>query len=158
MSLYAVETVRIESRHFTTQVVGKLPVVLFGNDHLLVFAQHFSRVLWQRTDELEMSQSNLLSLQRLDGVNTSQLQYVYGAEDFNKTTSVTSSVISWCINNQIDLDTRQSLVTASDVYRLQTAGRQVNVWTVNTIEKAYDLVNKLHVDMITTEYMLNTEP
>ena len=158
MSLYAVETVRIESRHFTTQVVGKLPVVLFGNDHLLAFAQHFSRVLRQRTDELEVSQSNLLSLQRLDGVNTSQLQYVYGAEDFNKTTSVTSSVISWCINNQIDLDTRQSLVTASDVYRLQTAGRQVNVWTVNTIEKAYDLVNKLHVDMITTEYMLNTEP
>ena len=67
-------------------------------------------------------------------------------------------MIDWCISNQIDLDTRQSLVTASDVYRLQTAGRQVNVWTVNTIEKAYDLVNKLHVDMITTEYMLNTEP
>ena len=37
-------------------------------------------------------------------------------------------------------------------------GLTVNVWTVNTIEKAYDLVNKLHVDMITTEYMLNTEP
>ena len=114
--------------------------------------------LLNETYFISMHQSNLLSLQRLDGVNTSQLQYVYGAEDFNKTTSVTSSVISWCINNQIDLDTRQSLVTASDVYRLQTAGRQVNVWTVNTIEKAYDLVNKLHVDMITTEYMLNTEP
>ena len=108
--------------------------------------------LLNETYFISMHQSNLLSLQRLDGVNTSQLQYVYGAEDFNKTTSVTSSVISWCINNQIDL------VTASDVYRLQTAGRQVNVWTVNTIEKAYDLVNKLHVDMITTEYMLNTEP
>ena len=158
MSFYPVETVRVEPGHFTTQVVGKLPVVLFGNDHLLVFAQYLSRVLRQRADELEVSQSNLLSLQRLDGVNTSQLQYVYGAEDSNKTTSVTSSVINWCISNQIDLDTRQSLVTASDVYRLQTAGRQVNVWTVNTIEKAYDLVNNLHVDMITTEYMLNTEP
>ena len=114
--------------------------------------------LLNETYFISVHQSNLLSLQRLDGVNTSQLQYVYGAEDFNKTTSVTSSVIDWCISNQIDLDTRQSLVTASDVYRLQTAGRQVNVWTVNTIEKAYDLVNKLHVDMITTEYMLNTEP
>ena len=114
--------------------------------------------LLNETYFISMHQSNLLSLQRLDGVNTSQLQYVYGAEDSNKTTSVTSSVINWCISNQIDLDTRQSLVTASDVYRLQTAGRQVNVWTVNTIEKAYDLVNNLHVDMITTEYMLNTEP
>ena len=66
-------------------------------------------------------------------------------------------MINWCIDNQIDLDSRQSLISASDVYRLQMAGRKVNVWTVNTVEKAYELVNNLHVDMITTEYMLNSE-
>ena len=49
--------------------------------------------LLNETYFISVHQSNLLSLQRLDGVNTSQLQYVYGAEDFNKTTSVTSSVI-----------------------------------------------------------------
>ena len=66
-------------------------------------------------------------------------------------------MIEWCIENQIDLDSRYSLLSASDVYRLQSVGRQVNVWTVNNIEKAYELVNNFHVDMITTEYMLNSE-
>ncbi|CDD35492.1 unknown [Roseburia sp. CAG:309] len=66
-------------------------------------------------------------------------------------------MIQRCIAIQIDLDSRYTLVAASDVYRLQMSGRQVNVWTVNSVEKAYDLVNNLHVDMITTEYMLNSE-
>lgn len=114
--------------------------------------------LLNETYFISMHKSNLLTLKRIEGVDSSQLQYVYGSEDSNKTAMVTSSVINWCIENQIDLDSRQSLVTASDVYRLQIAGRKVNVWTVNSIEKAYELVNNLHVDMITTEYMLNTEP
>lgn len=114
--------------------------------------------LLNETYFISMHKSNLLTLKRIDGVDSSQLQYVYGSEDSNKTAMVTTSVINWCIENQIDLDSRQSLLTASDVYRLQTAGRKVNVWTVNSIEKAYELVNNFHVDMITTEYMLNTEP
>lgn len=113
--------------------------------------------LLEETYFISMHQSNLLTLRQLDGVNTSQLQYVYGAEEENKGTPVNSSIITWCIDNGIDLDSRHSLVSASDVYRLQVAGRKVNVWTVNYIEKAYELVNKFHVDMITTEYMLNTE-
>ena len=113
--------------------------------------------LLQGTYFISMHQSNLLALKQMDGVNVSQLQYVYGSGDSNKATPVSSTVINWCIDNQIDLDSRQSLISASDVYRLQMAGRKVNVWTVNTVEKAYELVNNLHVDMITTEYMLNSE-
>ena len=104
-----------------------------------------------------MHQSNLLTLKQIGGVNTTQLQYIYGTEEANKSTPVSTVVIQWCIANQIDLDSRYTLVAASDVYRLQMSGRQVNVWTVNSVEKAYDLVNNLHVDMITTEYMLNSE-
>lgn len=111
----------------------------------------------KQTYFISMYQSNLLTLQTIAGVESSQLQYVYGAEESNKSTPVSSEILSWCINNQIDLDSRLSLVTASDVYRLQMAGRKVNVWTVNTLEKAYELDNNYHVDMITTEYLLNSQ-
>lgn len=113
--------------------------------------------LLEETYFISMHQSNLLALKQVDGVNVTQLQYIYGAEPANKNVAVTSAVIEWCIENQIDLDSRYSLLSASDVYRLQSVGRQVNVWTVNNIEKAYELVNNFHVDMITTEYMLNSE-
>lgn len=113
--------------------------------------------LLNETYFISMHQSNLLTLKQIGGVNTTQLQYIYGTEEANKSTPVSSAVIQWCIANQIDLDSRYTLVAASDVYRLQMAGRQVNVWTVNSVEKAYELVNNLHVDMITTEYMLNSE-
>ncbi|MGN1206569.1 MAG: Ig-like domain-containing protein [Eubacterium sp.] len=113
--------------------------------------------LLQQTYFISMHQSNLLTLKQISGVNKSQLQYVYGAEEANKNTPVSTTVISWCINNEIDLDSRVTLVTASDVYRMQMAGRQVNVWTVNSLEKAFELVNNYHVDMITTEYRLNSE-
>ena len=93
--------------------------------------------LLEETYFISMHQSNLLALKQVDGVNVTQLQYIYGAEPANKNVAVTSAVIEWCIENQIDLDSRYSLLSASDVYRLQSVGRQVNVWTVNNLQKAY---------------------
>ncbi len=112
--------------------------------------------LLDRTYFISVYQDNLLALKKIEGVNLSQLQYVYGAEEFNKLTPVPDEVLDWCIVNAIDLDARYTLLTASHVSRLKDSGRKVNVWTVNAVEKAYQLVNDCQVDMITTEYMLNS--
>lgn len=109
-----------------------------------------------RTCFISAYRQNLLSLKEISGVDKEGLQYVYGAEESNKSQMVDDSVISWCIANQIDLDARYNLIRASDVYRLHEAGRKVNVWTVNLLEKAFELVTDAQVDMLTTEYYLNS--
>lgn len=112
--------------------------------------------LMERAYFISIYQSNLLNLKEIDKVKKDQLQYVYGAEADNKTLAVDVQVIDWCIQNAVDLDARHTLVSASDVSRLQEAGRKVNVWTVNDLQKAYNLVTNVNVDMITTEKMLNS--
>lgn len=112
--------------------------------------------LLDRTYFISIHQSNLLALKEIDGVNKENLQYVYGAESFNKLVPVSDSVIQWCIQNAIDLDTRYTLITPSQVSLLHDGGRKVNVWTVNVLDKAFELVNDANVDMLTTEYMLNS--
>lgn len=112
--------------------------------------------LLDRTYFISIHKSNLISLKDIDGVRTDYLQYVYGAESTNKLQMVDDSVVNWCIEMGIDLDARYTLISASNVSRLQENGRKVNVWTVNTVQKAFPLVNDAHVDMITTEYMLNS--
>lgn len=112
--------------------------------------------LLERTYFISMYKQNLISLKEMGVANKENLQYVYGAEEENKTQAVNDSVINWCIANEINLDVRYTLVTASDVSRLHEAGRQVNVWTVNQLEKAYELLTEAQVDMLTTEYYLNS--
>lgn len=112
--------------------------------------------LLERAYFISIHKSNLLALKDLEGVVTEYLQYVYGAESVNKLQPVDDNVVNWCIENGIDLDARYTLISASNVSRLHDNGRKVNVWTVNTIQKAFPLVNDAHVDMITTEYMLNS--
>ena len=111
--------------------------------------------LLERTYFISYYQSNLLELKEIDGVNREFLQYVYGAEEANKAVPVDDRVINWCIEHAIDLDARHTLLRASDVYRLHEAGRKVNVWTVNVLAKAFELVTNAQVDMVTTEYYLN---
>lgn len=112
--------------------------------------------LLERTYFISMYKQNLLALKEIDGVDRKGLQYVYGAEESNKAQAVNDPLIDWCIANEIDLDTRYTLLEASHVSRLHEAGRQVNVWTVNQLDKAFELVTQLKVDMLTTEYALNS--
>lgn len=112
--------------------------------------------LLERTYFISMYKQNLLSLKEIGVADQVNLQYVYGAEDENKTQAVNDSVINWCIANEIDLDVRYTLVKVSDVSRLHEAGRAVNVWTVNQLEKAFELLTEAKVDMLTTEYYLNS--
>lgn len=112
--------------------------------------------LLERAYFISIHQSNLMTLKEMEEVKQDQLQYVYGAEADNKTLAVDVQVIDWCIQNAIDLDARHTLVSASDVSRLHEAGRKVNVWTVNDLQKAFNLVTDINVDMITTEKMLNS--
>lgn len=112
--------------------------------------------LLQRTYFISYHKTNLISLKEIEGVKKEYLQYVYGAESSNKLMAVDDNIVSWCIQNEIDLDSRHTLITASDVYRLHEAGRKVNVWTVNVLARAYELVTNTQVDMITTEYYLNS--
>lgn len=112
--------------------------------------------LLERTYFISVHKPNLVALKEIEGVQEEYLQYVYGAEASNKLMAVDNDVISWCINNGIDLDARHTLISADDVYRLHEAGRKVNVWTVNLLAKAYELVTNANVDMITTEYRLNS--
>lgn len=112
--------------------------------------------LLERTYFISIHKSNLLSLKTIEGVNAECLQYVYGAESMNKLVPVDDNVINWCIQNAIDLDVRHNLITASGVSRMHSSGRKVNVWTVNTVERAYELVKDMNVDMITTEYLLRS--
>lgn len=121
-----------------------------------IVSQVRNRGLLDRTYFISMYQSNLLTLKTIDDVNQEGLQYVYGAESSNKLLPVDDTVINWCISNAIDLDTRYTLVTASDISRLHDSGRKVNVWTVNDVQKACDLVRDANVDMITTEYLLRS--
>ena len=114
------------------------------------------RGLLDRTYFISIHQSNLLNLQKIEGVNKEQLQYVYGAESANKLLPVDGTVIDWCIQNAIDLDARYTLITAANVSRLHDAGRKVNVWTVNDVQKACELVRDINVDMLTTEYLLKS--
>ncbi len=114
------------------------------------------RGLLDRTYFISIHQSNLLNLKSIDGVKKEFLQYVYGAESSNKLVPVDDTVINWCIANAVDLDTRYTLITASEVSRLHDAGRKVNVWTVNDVQKAYELVKDANVDMVTTEYLLKS--
>ncbi len=112
--------------------------------------------LLERTYFISMYKQNLLSLKEIGVATKENLQYVYGAEEENKTQAVNDSVINWCIANEINLDVRYTLVTASDVFRLHEAGREVNVWTINQLEKAFELLTDTQVDMLTTEYYLNS--
>lgn len=112
--------------------------------------------LLERTYFISMYKQNLLALKEIDGVDRKGLQYVYGAEESNKAQAVNDPLIDWCIANEIDLDTRYTLLEASHVSRLHEAGRQVNVWTVNQLDKAFELVTQQKVDMLTTEYALNS--
>lgn len=112
--------------------------------------------LLERTYFISMYKQNLLSLKEIGVADQANLQYVYGAEEENKTQAVNDSVINWCMANEIDLDVRYTLVKASDVSRLHEAGREVNVWTVNQLEKAFELLTEAKVDMLTTEYYLNS--
>lgn len=112
--------------------------------------------LLDRTYFISYYKSNLLSLKEITGVNPEGLQYVYGAEESNRLAPVDDSVINWCIQNSIDLDARHTLISASQVFRLHEAGRKVNVWTVNVLAVAYDLITDTRVDMVTTEYYLNS--
>lgn len=112
--------------------------------------------LLERTYFISMYKQNLLSLKEIGVADQVNLQYVYGAEEENKTQAVNDSVINWCMANEIDLDVRYTLVKASDVSRLHEAGREVNVWTVNQLEKAFELLTEAKVDMLTTEYYLNS--
>lgn len=114
------------------------------------------RGLLDRTYFISVHQSNLLNLKSIEGVKQEFLQYVYGAESSNKLVPVDDTVINWCIANAVDLDTRYTLITASEVSRLHDAGRKVNVWTVNDVQKAYELVKDANVDMVTTEYLLKS--
>lgn len=121
-----------------------------------IVSQVKKRGLLDRTYFISMYQSNLLNLKMIEGVNKELLQYVYGAESANKLLPVDDTVINWCIANAIDLDTRYTLITASEVSRLHDAGRKVNVWTVNDVQKACELVRDANVDMLTTEYLLKS--
>lgn len=112
--------------------------------------------LLERAYFISCHQTNLLTLKEMDGVNREFLQYVYGAEEENKAVPVDDKVVSWCIEHAIDLDARYTLIQASEVYRLHEAGRKVNVWTVNVLAKAFELVTNAQVDMVTTEYYLNS--
>lgn len=121
-----------------------------------IVSQVKEKGLLERTYFISVHKSNLLALKKMEGVYKEGLQYVYGAESDNKLTPVSSSVINWCIENQIDLDARHTLLSASDVSLLHDSGRQVNVWTVNSVERACELVKDFNVDMVTTEYMLKS--
>lgn len=116
--------------------------------------------LLDRTYFISIHKTNLLSLKEIqkeiEEVRTDYLQYVYGAESENKLVPVGDSVLDWCIQNAIDLDVRHTLITASGVSRMHDNGRKVNVWTVNTTQRAYELVKDMNVDMITTEYLLKS--
>lgn len=112
--------------------------------------------LLERTYFISFYKSNLLSLKEMAGVNPDGLQYVYGAEASNRALPVSDDVVSWCIQNAIDLDARHTLISASNVFRLHEGGRKVNVWTVNVLVTAYELVTDTRVDMVTTEYYLNS--
>lgn len=112
--------------------------------------------LLERTYFISMYKSNLLSLKTIEGVNTANLQYVYGADDETKSVPVDESVVQWCIFNGIDLDARHTLISASTVSLLHDAGRKVNVWTVNDATKAYEFVKDMNVDMLTTEILLKS--
>lgn len=112
--------------------------------------------LFERTYFISMYKQNLIFLKEIGVATKENLQYVYGAEEENKTQAVDDRVINWCIANEINLDARYTLVTAFDVFRLQEAGREVNVWTVNQLAKAFELFTDAQVDMLTTEYYLNS--
>ncbi len=112
--------------------------------------------LLDRTYFISVHKSNLLTLKTISGVKQEFLQYVYGAESSNKLVPVDDSVINWCIANAIDLDARHTLISADEVSRLHDSGRKVNVWTVNTVQRAYELVRDVNVDMVTTEYLLQS--
>lgn len=112
--------------------------------------------LLERTYFISVHKSNLLTLKTISGVNQEFLQYVYGAESSNKLVPVDDSVIIWCIANAIDLDARHTLISADEVSRMHDSGRKVNVWTVNNVQRAYELVRDFNIDMVTTEYLLQS--
>lgn len=121
-----------------------------------IVSQVKKKGLLERTYFISVHKSNLLALKKIEGVFKEGLQYVYGAESDNKLEPVSSDVINWCIENQIDLDARHTLLTASDVSLLHDNGRKVNVWTVNSVSRACELVKDFSVDMLTTEYLLKS--
>ncbi len=107
-----------------------------------------------RTYFISMHQSNLLALQNIKGVQKQYLQYIYGVYE---TVNVPNDVLDWCIQHSIDLDARHTLISEDEIKKLQQAGRKVNVWTVKTLREAYELVTRYQVDMITTDYRLDTQ-
>ena len=59
---------------------------------------------------------------------------------------------NWLIENRINLDTRYTLLSKGNVMRLQEAGLEVNVWTVNTKKEFQRMAEDLKVDYVTSNY------
>lgn len=108
--------------------------------------------LYDRTYFISLHQDVLLRLKEELYFPAERLQYVYGAIAENKFIPVSKELELWLIKNRINLDTRYTLLTPENVKRLQDAGLEVNVWTVNKKEDTERMVKELQVDMVTTEY------
>ena len=108
--------------------------------------------LYERTYFISMHKDVLLRLKKELHFPTTRLQYVYGAEKVNKWIPVNMELEQWLIENQINLDSRYTLISEGTVIRLHQAGLEVNVWTVNAKNITEKMLKKLKVDMVTTEY------
>ncbi len=63
---------------------------------------------------------------------------------------VLSSHLTWCINNQTDIDISTTYCTDEAVVKYHAVGRKVNIWTANT-EAGYMLYTRWGCDFITTD-------
>lgn len=108
--------------------------------------------LYERTFFISLHGGVLIRLKEELGFPAERLQYVYGAIGANKLIPVNLEVENFLISNRLNLDTRYTLLTRGTVMRLQEAGLEVNVWTVNRKKDMEYVIKELGVDMVTTEY------
>lgn len=108
--------------------------------------------LYERAFFISLHGGVLIRLKDELGFPTERLQYVYGAIGANKFIPVNLEVENFLILNRLNLDARYTLLTRGTVMRLQEAGVEVNVWTVNAKKDMEYVVRELGVDMVTTEY------
>lgn len=108
--------------------------------------------LWERTIFISMYPSVLLRLKEEYNFPAERLQYVYGVPWEIKFRPVGLELEQWLIENRINLDTRYSLVNKGNIMRLQAAGIEINVWTVNTEKEFRRMTEELGVDYVTSNY------
>lgn len=108
--------------------------------------------LLERTFFISMYPAVLLRLKEELQFPTERLQYVYGVPSEIKFRPVGMELENWLIENRINLDTRYTLLSKGNVMRLQEAGLEVNVWTVNTEKEFRRMAEELKVDYVTSNY------